>query len=497
MVNDEISVIFFQHMFDERTLVVHFKGRKLKIPRVQLDTYQLLDLYRDSKMTIETAELKPPTNCSFTYCPPIKPKQRFPLKFDSDWLKLSEKWEGITGDVEIYLIETKEPSEIQKIVQMLSEQAAKGHDSQVCIIESDLTNDEEVVVNESVNGDENRGKNNLDNDLENPRDEDDIIDDIISSIPENTFANPTHSQASHWADTLIVTPAVHDLSQPSSSTQPPSFIDVDIGLRGLEAYDLRSLSQPHRYIDDDMDFGEVSIDGNGDEYEAENEDAESDDTESEENSEEGDSEDEDFVDTDGDDDESEVSLDDEDPLEPMDENDYSEVLEVYPASYDNLNPLNVPQFIQDEEGFQERNPQYLIYSNGEMWARSTDGSITLTVGDIFIEKQQYAQVLKDYAVQEGFSLSKIKNDKTRHTMRCKGQGCSWRIHCSLLPDKCSWQIKTLTGNHVCQRLETNLMASKRWVARLQGQPYHHCEGYARYTPGEAWSFCRALYCEKS
>ena len=71
-----------------------------------------------------------------------------------------------------------------------------------------------------------------------------------------------------------------------------------------------------------------------------------------------------------------------------------------------------------------------IYQNGRRWARNTDGSVLIVVGDMFIVKDQWSEVLREFAIQEGFATQKIKNENYRHIVRCKDNECNWRIHCS-------------------------------------------------------------------
>ena len=105
-----------------------------------------------------------------------------------------------------------------------------------------------------------------------------------------------------------------------------------------------------------------------------------------------------------------------------------------------------------------------IYQNGRMWARNSDGSISIAVGDMFVDKAQWSEVLREFAIQEGFATQKIKNEKYRHIVRCKDNKCDWRIHCSRLCDEVTWKVKSVKGKHTCAKLVHNTMASSSWVA---------------------------------
>ena len=56
-----------------------------------------------------------------------------------------------------------------------------------------------------------------------------------------------------------------------------------------------------------------------------------------------------------------------------------------------------------------------------MWARNPDGSISVAIGDMFIDKYQRSNVIREFAIQEGFCLQRIKNEKCRHIARCKNE----------------------------------------------------------------------------
>ncbi|KAI9195136.1 hypothetical protein LWI28_012105 [Acer negundo] len=73
-------------------------------------------------------------------------------------------------------------------------------------------------------------------------------------------------------------------------------------------------------------------------------------------------------------------------------------------------------------------------------------------------------VLRDYVVQEGFELKRIKNAKERYTAECVYEGCSWRIHASPIDDRTGFMIKTMNDRHCCQKVHKNQEANASWVA---------------------------------
>ncbi|KAI9182004.1 hypothetical protein LWI28_020981 [Acer negundo] len=77
------------------------------------------------------------------------------------------------------------------------------------------------------------------------------------------------------------------------------------------------------------------------------------------------------------------------------------------------------------------------------------GRVNLEVGQLFKDLYHFRQVLRDFVVQEGFRLQRIKKDRNRYTTLCAFEGCSWRIHASPIEDKTTFMIKTLQDRRCC------------------------------------------------
>ncbi|KAF4374187.1 hypothetical protein F8388_022953 [Cannabis sativa] len=94
-----------------------------------------------------------------------------------------------------------------------------------------------------------------------------------------------------------------------------------------------------------------------------------------------------------------------------------------------------------------------------------DGKIVLRLFLRFQDYRHFSDILKDYAIQEGFELKKIKHEKSRLTYGCRAIGCPWRIHASVLPDLSNFVIKTLTEDHTCQCVTRNRTANSTWIGK--------------------------------
>ncbi|KAK3184792.1 hypothetical protein Dsin_032078 [Dipteronia sinensis] len=91
----------------------------------------------------------------------------------------------------------------------------------------------------------------------------------------------------------------------------------------------------------------------------------------------------------------------------------------------------------------EGNNRPPISRRGKPYKKAEGGRVVLEVGQLFNNLQHFRQVLRDFMVQEGFKLKRIKNDKERYTAECAYEGCSWRIHSSPVNDKTTFMIKTM------------------------------------------------------
>nr|XP_027067869.1 uncharacterized protein LOC113693526 [Coffea arabica] len=84
---------------------------------------------------------------------------------------------------------------------------------------------------------------------------------------------------------------------------------------------------------------------------------------------------------------------------------------------------------------------------------------------LFTNVDAFRAVLKDYAIQKGFPLVRLKNEKSRCTAKCGAEGCNWRIHASLVADTTTFMVKTYTPEHTCVMNRKNSEATSDWIAK--------------------------------
>jgi len=78
-----------------------------------------------------------------------------------------------------------------------------------------------------------------------------------------------------------------------------------------------------------------------------------------------------------------------------------------------------------------------VFRECKLWSRNKDGKVSLAVGYIFTSKEDLLNVMKDYCVQHGITLRKIKNTRDRYTQKCINNDCLFKIHAVVLVDKCT------------------------------------------------------------
>ncbi|KAK2637690.1 hypothetical protein Ddye_025485 [Dipteronia dyeriana] len=74
-----------------------------------------------------------------------------------------------------------------------------------------------------------------------------------------------------------------------------------------------------------------------------------------------------------------------------------------------------------------------------------------------------SDVFKEYAIEEGVTLGRIKNDLLRQTYVCKSDGCTWKAHGCRTIDKKSFIIKTLDDKHDFYMVYNNSEAKVKWI----------------------------------
>nr|XP_027096179.1 uncharacterized protein LOC113716076 [Coffea arabica] len=118
----------------------------------------------------------------------------------------------------------------------------------------------------------------------------------------------------------------------------------------------------------------------------------------------------------------------------------------------------------DSESDQESDPLRAIMLS-KMWTYNPREDIEFEKGMLFTNVDAFRAVLKDYAIQKGFPLVRLKNEKSRCTAKCGAEGCNWRIHASPVADTTTFMVKTYTPEHTCVMDRKNSEATSDWIAK--------------------------------
>ncbi|XP_057963150.1 uncharacterized protein LOC131154413 [Malania oleifera] len=99
----------------------------------------------------------------------------------------------------------------------------------------------------------------------------------------------------------------------------------------------------------------------------------------------------------------------------------------------------------------------------EQWQNTITG-----VGQRFSGVHEFREALRKYAIAHQFAFRYKKNDSHRVTVKCKAEGCPWRIHASRLSTTQLICIKKMNATHTCEGavVTTGYQATRSWVASI-------------------------------
>ncbi|XP_071719661.1 uncharacterized protein [Rutidosis leptorrhynchoides] len=95
-------------------------------------------------------------------------------------------------------------------------------------------------------------------------------------------------------------------------------------------------------------------------------------------------------------------------------------------------------------------------------------NIITGVGQRFHSLAEFREALRKYSIAHAFNFVYKKNENQRVTVKCKAEGCQWRIHASKLSTTNLVCIKTMRPVHNCQGVYLNapFRAKRSWVGNL-------------------------------
>ncbi|PKI43074.1 hypothetical protein CRG98_036553 [Punica granatum] len=81
---------------------------------------------------------------------------------------------------------------------------------------------------------------------------------------------------------------------------------------------------------------------------------------------------------------------------------------------------------------------------------------------------EFKEALHKYSIARGFAYRYKKNDSHRVSVKCKSQGCPWRIYASRLSTTQLICIKKMNENHTCEggNVKAGYRATRGWVGNI-------------------------------
>lgn len=112
-------------------------------------------------------------------------------------------------------------------------------------------------------------------------------------------------------------------------------------------------------------------------------------------------------------------------------------------------------------------PSYALDDKHQKAAQQWENAIT-GVDQRFNSFSEFREALHKYSIAHGFAYRYKKNDSQRVTVKCKAQGCPWRIYASRLITTQLICIKKMNTKHTCEgaSLKAGYRATRGWVGSI-------------------------------
>ncbi|GFY89114.1 hypothetical protein Acr_06g0010540 [Actinidia rufa] len=99
----------------------------------------------------------------------------------------------------------------------------------------------------------------------------------------------------------------------------------------------------------------------------------------------------------------------------------------------------------------------------QQWQNNITG-----IGQRFNSVHEFCEALYKCAIEHQFVFKYETNDSHRATVKCKAEGCAWRIHASRFSTTQSICIKKMNATHACEgdAVTTGYQETRSWVAGI-------------------------------
>ncbi|OVA13523.1 Phox/Bem1p [Macleaya cordata] len=115
----------------------------------------------------------------------------------------------------------------------------------------------------------------------------------------------------------------------------------------------------------------------------------------------------------------------------------------------------------------DKTPDASLYIKHHKAAKMWENTIT-GVNQRFSNAHEFRDALRKYSIAHGFAYVLKKNDSHRVTVKCKSEGCPWRIHASRLSTTQLFCIKRMNPTHTCGGavVTSGYQATTSWIAGI-------------------------------
>ncbi|KAL0003830.1 hypothetical protein SO802_011391 [Lithocarpus litseifolius] len=97
----------------------------------------------------------------------------------------------------------------------------------------------------------------------------------------------------------------------------------------------------------------------------------------------------------------------------------------------------------------------------------------LVKGLKFGDVATFRAAVREANLIKGKDLRFVKNNKDKVIVRCKAEGCKYRVYGSQVTDEMTFQIKTLNPTHTCTRAYKNSACTSRWISKRYMQKFRY------------------------
>lgn len=95
-------------------------------------------------------------------------------------------------------------------------------------------------------------------------------------------------------------------------------------------------------------------------------------------------------------------------------------------------------------------------------------NIITGVDQRFSDFTEFREALHKYSIAHGFTYKFIKNESQRVAVRCKAEGCPWRIWASMVSGTQLFCIKKMNSTHTCEgaAVKARHRVARDWVGNI-------------------------------